>query len=79
MNLMEKYAAMRDPYLRAMEGFLVVYDVTSRQSFDEAQTSREQILRVKDAEEFPIVLVGNKVSKRKELFKFELSPFAFHH
>jgi GTPase KRas protein len=56
----EEYSAMRDQYMRTGEGFLLVYAITSRASFDETTTFREQILRVKDKESVPMVLVGNK-------------------
>ena len=51
---------MREQYMRTGEGFLLVYSITSRQSFDEIQTFQQQILRVKDKDYFPIIIVGNK-------------------
>ncbi|KAJ4463171.1 putative Transketolase 1 [Paratrimastix pyriformis] len=56
----EEYSAMRDQYMRSGEGFLLVYAVDSRNSFDEISNFREHILRVKDAEHVPMVLCGNK-------------------
>lgn len=56
----EEYSAMREQYMRTGEGFLLVYSITSRQSFEEIQTFEQQILRVKDKDYFPIILVGNK-------------------
>ena len=56
----EEYAAMREQYMRTGEGFLLVYSITSRQSFEEIMTFQQQILRVKDRDHFPIILVGNK-------------------
>eukprot|EP01099_Mayorella_cantabrigiensis_P006564 TRINITY_DN551_c0_g1_i5.p1 TRINITY_DN551_c0_g1~~TRINITY_DN551_c0_g1_i5.p1 ORF type:complete len:193 (-),score=60.87 TRINITY_DN551_c0_g1_i5:236-814(-) len=56
----EEYSAMRDQYMRTGQGFLCVYAITSRSSFDEINAFREQILRVKDADTVPMVLVGNK-------------------
>eukprot|EP01132_Coremiostelium_polycephalum_P005059 gene5059-6298_t len=56
----DDYSAMRDQYMRTGQGFLCVYDVTSRTSFEEINVVREQIIRVKDNERVPIVLVGNK-------------------
>jgi len=38
----------------------LVYSITSRQSFEEIQTFQQQILRVKDKDYFPIIVVGNK-------------------
>jgi len=51
---------MREQYMRTGEGFLLVYSITSRQSFEEIVTFQQQILRVKDKDYFPIILVGNK-------------------
>jgi len=56
----EEFSAMREHYMLDGEGFLLVYSVTERDSFDLIRTYHEQILRVKDTESVPIVLVGNK-------------------
>jgi Ras family len=55
-----KNSAMREHYMLDGEGFLLVYSVTERDSFNLIGTFHEQILRVKDTETVPIVLVGNK-------------------
>lgn len=46
--------------MRSGEGFLLVYSITDRDSFDSIGAYHQQILRVKDTESVPIVLVGNK-------------------
>ncbi|KAF7732098.1 Ras GTPase [Apophysomyces ossiformis] len=56
----EEYSAMREQYMRNGEGFLLVYSITSRMSFEEITTFYEQICRVKDRDYFPMVLVANK-------------------
>ena len=72
----EEYSAMRDQYMRTGEGFLIVFAVNNAKSFEDITAYREQIKRVKDAEEVniclnfkrpiqfslkvPMVLVGNK-------------------
>lgn len=56
----EEYSAMRDQYMRTGEGFLLVFAVNSVKSFEDISSYREQIKRVKDAEEVPMVMVGNK-------------------
>ncbi|AET40108.1 Ras family protein Ecym_5349 [Eremothecium cymbalariae DBVPG len=56
----EEYSAMREQYMRTGEGFLLVYSVTSRTSFEELMTYYQQILRVKDVDYVPIFVVGNK-------------------
>lgn len=51
---------MREQYMRNGEGFLIVYSITERGSFEETATFHQQILRVKDQETFPMILVANK-------------------
>ena len=62
----EEYSAMRDQYMRTGEGFLCVYAITSRSSFEEITAFREQILRVKDADAVPIMICGNKCDLESE-------------
>jgi len=62
----EEYSAMRDQYMRTGQGFIMVYAITSRSSFDEIASFREQILRVKDKDKVPMVLVGNKCDLETE-------------
>jgi GTPase KRas protein len=57
---------MREQYMRTGEGFLLVYDITSRQSFEEITTFQQQILRVKDKDNFPMVVAGNKCDLESE-------------
>ncbi|KJE91138.1 transforming protein ral [Capsaspora owczarzaki ATCC 30864] len=62
----EDYAAIRDNYFRSGEGFLIVFSLAERESFDETTHFRDQILRVLEnnetaqGNETPIILVGNK-------------------
>jgi len=62
----EEYSAMRDQYMRTGQGFLCVFAITSRSSFDEITSFREQILRVKDQDKVPMVLSGNKCDLESE-------------
>lgn len=54
------FSAMREQYMRTGEGFLLVYSITSRNSFEEISTFHQQILRVKDQDSFPVIVVANK-------------------
>ncbi|XP_076680182.1 ras-like protein 2 [Andrena cerasifolii] len=56
----EEFSAMREQYMRSGEGFLLVFSVTDHSSFDEILKFHRQILRVKDRDEFPMLIVGNK-------------------
>lgn len=57
---------MREQYMRNGEGFLLVYSITSRMSFEEIETFHQQICRVKDRDYFPMVLIANKCDLESE-------------
>lgn len=57
----EQFASMRDLYIRNSQGFVIVYSITSLQTFQDIKTMRDHIQRVKGQERIPLVLVGNKV------------------
>ena len=57
----EEYSAMRDQYIRSAEGFLLVFSLTSRSSFEEAKEIYKQILRVnEEKDKVAVVLLANK-------------------
>eukprot|EP01086_Lenisia_limosa_P004301 TRINITY_DN19455_c0_g1_i1.p1 TRINITY_DN19455_c0_g1~~TRINITY_DN19455_c0_g1_i1.p1 ORF type:complete len:182 (+),score=25.95 TRINITY_DN19455_c0_g1_i1:129-674(+) len=56
----EEFQALRDEHMGAGEGFVLVYSLTSRSSFDDAKSLRSRILRVTGKETVPIALIGNK-------------------
>ncbi|KAH7643609.1 ras-related protein Ral-A [Dermatophagoides farinae] len=56
----EDYAAIRDNYFRSGEGFLCVFSISEMESFDAIHEFREQILRVKNDDKVPFILVANK-------------------
>lgn len=81
----EEYSAMRDQYIRTGLGFLIVYSVASRSSFEAVTNFRDQVLRVKDEDHYPMIILGNKcdlenerevpVAEGRELAKQLGSPF----
>jgi Ras-related protein Rap-1B len=50
----------RELYMKSGQGFLLVFSITSLSSLNELHELREQIIRIKDDERVPIVIVGNK-------------------
>jgi small GTP-binding protein len=62
----EEFSAMREQYMHTGEGFLLVYSIIDRNSFEEIPKFYRQILRVKDRPEFPMVLVANKADLEGE-------------
>jgi len=62
----EQFTAMRDLYMKNGQGFLLVYSITAQSTFNDLHDLREQILRVKDTDDVPMILVGNKCDLEDE-------------
>ncbi|KAI8511635.1 Ras- protein Rap-1A, partial [Branchiostoma belcheri] len=62
----EQFTAMRDLYMKNGQGFVLVYSITAQSTFNDLQDLREQILRVKDTDDVPMILVGNKCDLEDE-------------
>lgn len=62
----EEFSSMQDQWMRDGKGFLLVYNITSRPTFDEISKLYDKILRTKDATKVPIVVVGNKCDLKDE-------------
>lgn len=61
----EEYATLRDQWVREGQGFVLVYSIASRSTFDRLEVFRQSMRRVKRGD--PIfVLVGNKCDKTYE-------------
>ena len=57
----EEFSAMREQYMRKGDAFLLVYSVTDRASYMNMKHFHTLILRVKDKDSYPMILVANKV------------------
>jgi len=60
----EEYNAIKDAHIVKGQGFLLVFSLTSRSSFDELDDIHERIYRLKEkdpaTDNIPIVIAGNK-------------------
>jgi GTPase KRas protein len=57
----EEYRALRDQHIRTGDGFLLVFSLIEESTFQDAiKDIFPQILRVKDTERVPLVLMANK-------------------
>ncbi|KAJ6245430.1 ras-like protein [Anaeramoeba flamelloides] len=56
----QEFSAMRYSCIISAEGFLVIYSIDSRKSFDEVSGYCEYLRDIKESDGIPIVIVGNK-------------------
>ncbi|GKT62390.1 ras family protein [Colletotrichum tofieldiae] len=62
----EQFVAMRDLYMKSGQGFILVFSITSSSSMTEIEMLREEITRIKDDDNVPIVIVGNKADLEEQ-------------
>jgi len=74
----EDYSAMRDQYIQTGQGFVLVYSVTNRGSFEVLKSHYERICEVKDYDNAPVVILGNKVDlvNQRQISTKEAEEFA---
>lgn len=61
----EEFKPMREQYIRVGEGFLLVFSLNDRHSLEECYKIHRDILRIKDADHVPMLLIGNKSDIRQ--------------
>ncbi|KAJ7925577.1 ras protein [Mycena leptocephala] len=61
----EEYATLRDHWVREAQGFILVYSIASRRSFERLEVFRQSVRRVKKGNPI-LALVGNKADKLYE-------------
>lgn len=62
----EEYSAFREQYMRTCEGMVLMYSITHRGTLEDIRIFQQQLLRVKDKDYFPMLLVGNKAELEGE-------------
>eukprot|EP01121_Diplochlamys_sp_Union-15-3_P013524 TRINITY_DN4203_c0_g1_i1.p1 TRINITY_DN4203_c0_g1~~TRINITY_DN4203_c0_g1_i1.p1 ORF type:complete len:203 (+),score=22.14 TRINITY_DN4203_c0_g1_i1:63-671(+) len=62
----EQFTAMRDLYVRSGQGFILVYSITSRESFSLAGQFKERIELHLKGREAPLILAGNKADLEEQ-------------
>mmetsp|Transcript_9610 Transcript_9610/g.14476 ORF Transcript_9610/g.14476 Transcript_9610/m.14476 type:complete len:191 (-) Transcript_9610:74-646(-) len=56
----DQFQTLRAQWIRQYDSFIIVYSVTDRGSFEGMPSFHKQILRAKETDTVPMVLVGNK-------------------
>lgn len=62
----EQFASMSDLYIRNGHGFILVYSITSAQSFKEIDGLQQKIQNIKQSSNVPMIIAGNKADLEYE-------------
>ncbi|XP_067946080.1 ras-like protein 2 [Watersipora subatra] len=63
----EDFHAMRDSFIKSSDGFLLVFSFADKHSLESLRVLHKQIVRVKDRDNIPMVLIGNKCDLSRDL------------
>jgi GTPase KRas protein len=55
-----------EQYYRSGQGFLLIYSITDRSSFESISNYLQQIIRTREDEDIPMILIGNKLDLNDE-------------
>ena len=74
----DDYQSMLDTWISFGEGFVLVYSIDQKDSFDVLKDRYERIKRNKDEEKVPIIIVGNKcdLDDKRKVSKEEAEEYA---
>lgn len=79
----EKFSPIVKHYYKGLAGFILIFDVTSRRSFNRLHFWLNKIKNLsthKDGEDVPILLLGNKIDKsNREISNKEATEFALNY
>ncbi|CAD6197136.1 unnamed protein product [Caenorhabditis auriculariae] len=56
----EQFTGMRDLYMRNGQGFVLVFSLSDMNSFNDIRAVRDLIVKIKQSQAVPMILVGNK-------------------
>ena len=74
----DDYQTMLDTWINASEGFLLVYSIDNKESFESLKSRIDRIKSLKEGSKFAVVIVGNKcdLENKREVQKDEVEKFA---
>ena len=66
MFLVLGYSAMKEHYLKTINGMIIVYSITDSYSFSQVKFYYEDFMKLRDLNEIPIIVVGDECEKENE-------------
>jgi len=74
----EEFRSMQDDWITGGDGFIIVYDITAKLTFEEVSNFKKQIRKNGAKQQTPILLVGNKcdLEDRRDVLKSDAEDLA---
>jgi small GTP-binding protein len=73
----DDYQTMIDTWINNADGFMLVYSIDNKESFESVKLRYERIIRIKDDEKYAILIVGNKcdLEEKRKVSKEEVETY----
>ena len=77
----DDYQTMLDTWINSAEGFILVYSIDNKESFESTKSRYERILKLKVGQKISIVIVGNKcdLDDKRQVSREEAEKFCKSH
>jgi GTPase KRas protein len=73
----DDYQSMLDTWIISADGFILVYSINDKESFEDIKVRYERIVQIKGKNNFCIIIVGNKcdLENQRKITKDEVEKF----
>ena len=77
----DDYQTMLDTWINSADGFILVYSIDNKESFESTKSRYDRILKLKVDQKISIVIVGNKcdLDQKRQVSREEAEKFCKNH
>ena len=73
----DDYQTMLDTWINSADGFILVYSIDNKESFESTKTRYDRIMKLKEGQKVSIIVVGNKcdLEDKRQVTKDEVEKY----
>ena len=73
----DDYQTMLDTWINSADGFILVYSIDNKESFESTKTRYDRIIKLKEGQKVSIIVVGNKcdLEDKRQVSKEEVEKY----
>ena len=73
----DDYQTMLDTWINSADGFILVYSIDNKESFESTKTRYDRIMKLKEGQKVSVIIVGNKcdLEDKRQVTKEEVEHY----
>lgn len=73
----DDYQTMLDTWINSADGFILVYSIDNKESFESTKTRYDRIMKLKEGQKVSVIIVGNKcdLEDKRQVSKEEVESY----